>query len=175
MDYSKRKLFSQIYDQYINKIYRFIFLKVNSQEVAEDLCSETFLKGWQAFNEQNSQIKNFQAFLYRIAKNLVIDFYRENGHNRTVDINCVAGVADPKIDLEKQARDNSDIRQIGQAIANLKPDYQDVLIFRYLDDLSVPEIAEITQKSEGAIRTTLSRALKALKLEMENNKNKNKN
>ncbi|PIU15604.1 RNA polymerase subunit sigma-70, partial [bacterium (Candidatus Gribaldobacteria) CG08_land_8_20_14_0_20_39_15] len=68
-----RKKFSKIYDQYINKIYRFIFLKVNSQEIAQDLTSETFLRGWESFKEKNEEIENIQAFLYRIARNLVTD------------------------------------------------------------------------------------------------------
>ncbi len=58
-----RKIFSKIYDQYINKIYRFVFLKVSSQEIAEDLTSETFLKTWESF-KNGTRIENPQAFLF---------------------------------------------------------------------------------------------------------------
>jgi len=69
-----RREFSKIYDQCIDKIYRFIFLKVNSKEIAQDLCSETFLKGWETY-KKNTKIENPSAFLYRIASILVIDYF----------------------------------------------------------------------------------------------------
>ncbi len=82
-----KKTFSAIYDKYINKIYRFVFIKVNSQEIAEDLTSETFLRGWEAYkkasNPHRQKIDNPSAFLYQIARNLVIDQYREKGRFQT--------------------------------------------------------------------------------------------
>jgi len=159
-----RKIFSKLFDQYIDKIYRFIFLKVNSPEIAQDLCSETFLRGWRAFKNQNPEekIDNPPAFLYQIARNLVIDHYREKGKAQIVSAEHTR-IIDPRVDLEKRAYLNSDFEQVRATLVNLKEDYQDVIIYRYLDDLSVPEIAKILDKSEEAVRVTLHRALKALK------------
>jgi RNA polymerase sigma-70 factor (ECF subfamily) len=84
-----RKEFSKLYDKYIAKIYRFIYLKVNSEEIAQDLCSETFLKGWQAFKNSQNKIENPSAFLYRIARNLVTDYYREKGRTQVVSAEYV--------------------------------------------------------------------------------------
>ncbi|MBZ9572257.1 RNA polymerase sigma factor [Patescibacteria group bacterium] len=158
---NSRKIFSKIYDEYINKIYRFIFLKVSSQEIAEDLCSETFLRGWRAFKNQR-EIENPPAFLYQIARNLIVDFYRERDKARIVSTENIR-IIDPRVNLEEEAYLNSDLKQIRLVLANLKEDYQDVIIYRYLDDLSIPEIAKILDKSEGAVRVMLHRALKALK------------
>lgn len=158
-----KKEFSKIYDKYINKIYRFIFLKVSSEEIAQDLCSETFLKGWKAFQNQN--IENIQAFLYRIARNLVIDHYRQKGRTQIVSIEYTQ-IIDPQLGLEEKMNLNLEIEQIKITLANLKEDYQNVIIWRYLDDLSMPEIAKMLDKSEQTTRVTLHRAIKALKNEI---------
>jgi len=155
-----RKDFSEIYDKYIEKIYRFIFLKVNSQDIAEDLTSETFLRVFESFKTNN--IENPQAFLYRVARNLVTDHYREKGRTQVVSADYVS-VVDPEENLEKKAILNSDMDNIRTALASLKREYQDVIIYHYLDELSIPEIAKIMEKSEGTVRVTLHRALRALR------------
>lgn len=161
---NQRKIFSSIYDEYVNKIYRFIFIKVSSQEIAEDLCSETFLRGWQVFKERKD-IENPPAFLYQIARNLVIDHYREKGKAKIVSAEY-SQITDPKANLEEKAISSSDLDNIRTALVSLKEEYQDVIIWHYLDDLSSPEIAKILDKSEGAVRVMLHRALKALKGEI---------
>jgi len=162
-----RENFSQIYDQCVDKIYRFIFLKVSSQEIAEDLCSETFLKGWQSFKDNNKEIKNPQAFLYQIARNLIVDHYREKGRTQIVSADCVP-ITDPKIDLEGNALLESDLNEIKAVLVNLKEEYQEVVIWHYIEDLTIPEIAKMLNKKEGTVRVLLHRALKSLKKEVEN-------
>ena len=157
--------FSKIYDQYINKIYRFIFLKVNSQEIAEDLTSETFLRGWRTFREEEKEINNPPAFLYQIARNLVIDFYREKGKAQIISTEY-AQIYDFRENPEERALLSSDMEMVKRAIGNLKEDYQTAVICYYLDDLSAPEIAKIMNKPEGTVRVMLHRALKSLKGEL---------
>ena len=160
-----RKAFSKIYDRYIDKIYRFIFLKVNSQEIAQDLCSETFLRGWEAF--KNEEIENIQAFLYQIARNLVTDHYREKGKAKVISAEYWE-VTDPRQNLEEKSLLKSDFDNIRMALASLKEDYQDVIIWHYLDDLPIPEVAKLLGRTEEATRVLLHRALKALKNELHN-------
>ena len=162
-----RKAFSKIYDQYIEKIYRFIFLKVNSQEIAQDLCSETFLRGWQTFKEKNEEIENIQAFLYQIARNLVTDHYREKGKAKVVSAEF-APIIDPRQNLEEKAMLTSDVNIIRLALVSLKEEYQNVIIWHYLDDLPIQEVAKMMDKTEEATRVLLHRALKALKNELHN-------
>ena len=162
---NSRKIFSKIYDQYIDKIYRFIFIKVNSQEIAEDLCSETFLRGWKVFKEGKDKIKNPPSFLYRIARNLVTDYYREKGRANVISAEY-AQIIDPRPNFEEKALLGSDLDTVRLALNNIKEDYQTVIIWYYLDDLSVPEIAKIIDKSEGTTRVMLHRALKSLRNEL---------
>jgi RNA polymerase sigma-70 factor, ECF subfamily len=162
---NKRKEFSKIYDQCINKIYRFIFLKVNSQEITQDLCSETFLKGWEAY-KNNPNIENPSAFLYRIARNLVTDYYREKGRAQFVSPETVP-IIDPNPGLEEKSAFNSDLDQVKAVLADLKEDYQNVIIWHYLDDLPIAKVAKMLNKTEEATRVTLHRALKSLRNEID--------
>jgi len=158
--------FSQIYDQYIDKIYRFVFLKVDSQEVAQDITSETFLRFWQYL--QNPQrknpngIKNYQAFLYQIARNLVIDYYRQKGKFQIISPEKI-NVLDPNQNLEEKFAFKDDLEKIRLALKDLNDDYQNVIIWHYLDDLSISDVARMLNRTEQATRVLLFRALKALR------------
>lgn len=156
----KRKEFSAIYDKYIEKIYRFVYLKVSSKEVAQDLSSEAFIRGWEMFNRE--KIDNPQAFLYRIARNLVIDHYREKGRTKFVSVDDLP-IIDPSASLEDKMAQKSEIEQIKTRIADLKDDYQNVIIWHYLDDLPIGEVARLLDRSEDATRVLLHRALDSLK------------
>ena len=158
-----KKEFGKIYDQYIEKIYRFVFLKVSSQDIAQDICSETFLKGWESFKTQ--KIDNPQAFLYRIARNLVIDHYREKGRTNIVSAEYTL-IPDPRANFEEKIALDSDLDQVKKAMSRLSDDYQNVVVLRYLEDLPISEIAKALDKTEDATRVTLHRALKALKKEV---------
>lgn len=162
-----KKEFGRIYDKYIDKIYRFIFLKIGSKEIAQDLTSDTFLKGWKAFQraqdpKNDYQIENTQAFLYQIARNSIADHYKEKDRVKIVSIGERV-ITDFSVDLEQKAILSSDMNTIKLALNNLNEDYQNVIIWRYLDDFSTAEVAQMMNKSEQATRVLLHRALKSLK------------
>ena len=160
MDNSQKK-FSKIYDQYISRIYRFVFLRVNSREIAQDLTSETFTRAWDKFKgDSGSKVKNWLGFLYQIARNLVTDFYREKGK---VQIISASYVADPAMGLEEKAFLSSEVDQVKAVLSELGQEQQEVIIWRYLDGLSNKEIAKILDKPEGTVRVIIHRALKEVK------------
>ncbi|MBI2123914.1 MAG: sigma-70 family RNA polymerase sigma factor [Candidatus Wildermuthbacteria bacterium] len=158
--------FSKIYDQYVAKIYRFIYLKVSSQEVAEDLSSEVFMRTWETYRAQaqnpKPKIQNIQAYLYQVARNIVADHYRAR-KIRIVSVEETVDIVDSAMALEDQALVNMEMDRIQKALATIQDDYQNLIIWRYLDELSVPEIMQITGKSEDNIRVGIHRALQALK------------
>ena len=162
---NKHKEFSKIYDKQIDKIYRFIYLKVSSEEIAQDICSETFLRGWKRFQVKSSKIENIQAFLYQIARNLIADHYREKGNVQIVPPESIV-IIDSKQNLEKNAILTSDIDGVKKALTNLKDDYQNVIIWHYLNDLSISEIAELLGRTKVSTRVLLHRALKALRKQL---------
>ena len=157
--------FGEIYDQYVVKIYRFIVLKVDSQEVAEDLCSEVFTRVFQEFQKQ--EIQNMQAFLYQVARHIIADYYRDRASFRIVRIEEAEGLVAREHSLLEKAATLSEIEEVKQALANLRDEYQNLIIWRYLDELSIPEIAQLEGKSEGSVRVSLHRAMEALRGKLE--------
>ena len=158
-----REQFSQIYDQYIDKIYRFIYLKVDSQETAEDITSKVFVKGWEAYQKQGAGIENPSAFLYQIARNAVVDYYRERGRTKTVSSEVLPEIVDLGQNAQDKAILSADIENVKKAIKQLKQEHQDIIIWHYLEDMPISEIAVLVGKPEGTVRVMLHRGLKELK------------
>ena len=166
MDKAAEK-FSKIYDSCAEKIYRFVFLRVNSKELAQDLTSETFSKGWESFKENPQGIENPRAFLYKIARNLVADHYRRDSKMQTVSPDSVENqLADTKVDFEQKAVLASDMETVRAALASLNEDYQNAIVWRYLDDLSMKEVSHLLDRSEEATRVLLHRAMKELRTKL---------
>ncbi len=158
-----REQFSQIYDEYIEKIYRFVYLKVNSQEIAEDITSKVFMRGWESYQKKGFEIENPRAFLYQIARNSVVDFYRERGRANTVSSEFLPEMIDSGDDVYEKAVLNADISIVKASIQKLKQEHQDIIIWHYLDDMPIAEIAKMTGKPAGTVRVMLHRGLKELK------------
>ena len=161
----KKRQFVKLYDQYAPRIYRFIYLKVNSPQDSEDLTSEAFFRFWQNLANKKEKIDNPSALLYRIANNLVTDFYRKKSRTELItdpEENVLTKIPD-KTDLNEKMSLDSDMVRIRKALAKLKGEHQNIIIWRYLDDFSPKEIAQILEKPEGTVRALLHRALRALK------------
>ncbi|MEK7664479.1 MAG: sigma-70 family RNA polymerase sigma factor [Patescibacteria group bacterium] len=163
---SPSEQFSLIYDQYVEKIYRFVYLKVNSQEIAQDITSKVFLNGWGSYQKGPENIKNTGAFLYQIARNMVTDHYREKSKTKMVSTDFIGQIADNRTNLHERAVLGSDVEMVRSAMQNLKKGYQDVLIWYYLEDMPIEEICGILNKSNGAVRIMIHRGLNALKGEL---------
>ncbi|MEA3293174.1 MAG: sigma-70 family RNA polymerase sigma factor [Patescibacteria group bacterium] len=169
MNKKKQKEFNKIYNKHIKKIYRFVYFKVDSQETAEDLTSEAFSRAWKSFSQPDKDIKNINAFLYKIAHNLISDFYRAKAQIKIIAIDDCPDIIDNNMSLEDKILLDSDIQTIRIALPSIKADYQNVIIWRYINDLSISDISKILEKSKQATRVMLHRALKALRKAMENN------
>ena len=157
--------FGKIYDQYVERIYRFIVLKVETQEVAEDLCSEVFLRVFGEF--QKDSIENIQAFLYQVARYIIADHYRQRASMKIVSIEGIEELFEEN-SLFDGVVVRSDMEEVRRAIGLLRDEYQNLIIWRYLDELSIPEIAKIIGKTEGSVRVGVHSALGALKAHLPN-------
>lgn len=156
--------YAKLYDTYVHQIYRFVYFKVSSHEEAEDITSEVFLKAWNYIQEKK-EVNSFSGLLYRIARNCVIDLYRRKSKAaESLDDQMEVGLE--KGDGGKwfaEITNKLEAEKVIHALKKLKQEYQEVLTFRYVDELEIEEIAEITGKGKIAIRVTLHRALKKLK------------
>lgn len=155
--------FAKIYDFYHEKIYRYVYLKVPTQQDAEDITADTFLRVWQHVQEKRA-VRALQAFLYQIARNLIVDFYRRRGGVVDSIDEYEAVVADrTDLSLEEKMMLKSDIAQVERAIRQLKDVYRDVIILHYLNDVSLKDVARLIEKSAGNTRVLLHRAVKTLR------------
>lgn len=158
------KEFLALYDQYSDAMFRFMLFKVSNRETAWDLTQECFLKTWQYAANGRKAITNQKAFLYTIARNLVIDHWRAKTKHATVDIEAALHVIDDGNDVHREAVVRDEARYLLRLLKNLPEESREILTLRYTDGLSFEEIAAITGKSNIAIRVHTHRALKKLRL-----------
>jgi RNA polymerase sigma-70 factor, ECF subfamily len=155
--------FGTLYDEYVEKIYRFVYLKLSSKEEAEDITSEVFLKTWNYLIERPQEnITSFSGLVYKIARNAVIDVYRQRARHKTTTMESMDEFPADATYIDA-VHMNQEIQALLRQIKKMKNEYQEVLVLRYIDDLPTKEIAEILGKSPSNVRVTLHRALKVLK------------
>lgn len=162
--------FGELYDNYAPRIYRYIYFKVATRFEAEDLTAEVFLKTWEYVHKREKRITSFQAFVYRLARNIVVDHYRsrvqQNEHNIEDDKLTNIPVPSENSSEEILIRE-TDMAAVQTALQKLKEEYREAIVLRYIEGYSIGEIAKILEKSKGAVRVTTHRAVEALKNELE--------
>ena len=162
-----KQAFVRAYDLYIDQIYRFVYFKVGSKEEAEDLTSAVFLKTWNYVQSGNAiNYKTLRSLIYKIARNAIIDHYRKTSDQKNISIDSPiseADLIDNNQDLKKQAEIASDMELVEVKLTKLKDEYREVVVLRFINELSIAEIADILDKSKGNVRVLVYRALKALR------------
>ncbi len=155
--------FEHIYEKFAQKIYVFCYFRVNSKEEAEDLAASVFVRAWD-YIVSDGKVTNIQAFLYRIASNLIIDYYRKNRGQREISIDNPKNVIEITDDADIQQKTDQGIRvkKIRNLLSQLPDTYREVIILRYLDDMSVKEISRVLKSSENNISVRLHRAIEKI-------------
>lgn len=152
--------FVYIYDAYVKKIYNFIYYKTNHKETAEDLTSKTFFKALKSINTFSLDTENFNAWIYRIARNLVIDYYRGKKDDDSIeDYFGLDSGGDIEVDIDNKAK----LEIVKKYLGKLKAEHREIIILRVWDELSYEEISEIMGKSEDSCRMMFSRVIKKLR------------
>ena len=171
--YKDKEAFLDAYEAYAEDIYRFLYFKVGGEEDARDLTSAVFVKAWGAVRDgrlkDEENYKSLRAFLYKIARNEAIDFFRAKRtttfSEASIDGQTIDVASDQ--DLAAEVALGADSEMLKRQLARLKSEYQSVLVMYYINELSVAEIASSIGKSKGNVRVTIFRALKALRELME--------
>jgi RNA polymerase sigma-70 factor (ECF subfamily) len=169
-----QEAFIEAYDRYVDRIYRFIFYKISDGVEAQDLTSAVFLKAWNHI-QQNSLTdeKTLPALFYKIARTTVIDHYRKTSNENKTSLDSgdeTIDLPDAKQDLNSKLELASDLELVNEKLLELKDEYKEVIILRYIDELSIGEIAAVLDKKKGNVRILLFRAIKALKELVNDNK-----
>jgi len=155
--------YGQLYDAYIDRVYRFIFFRVSNESTAEDLTSQVFLKAWQNISRYRPR-GPFLAWLYTIARNTVIDHYRTT--KRTVPIEEAAPIAAPNNNLDELVEFKSEMTSLQESLQYLTEEQREVVILKFIAEYDTNQIARKMGKTEGAIRALQMRALQTLAKEM---------
>lgn len=162
-----KEAFVKVYDEHVADIHRFVYFKIGRRDEADDLTSIIFLKAWNHIqNKTLEDAKTLRALLYKIARNAIVDYFRDQSRPGAISlddednpVDVAADQADPGMQMD-EARE---MEQIRQKLPLLKEEYREMIIMRFINDLSLDEIAEITGKNKGAVRVSLHRALNALR------------
>ena len=162
--------FGELYERYAPSIFRFLYAHLSDRLDAEDLTEEVFLRTWRSLGGYKEKGLPFRAFLYRIAHNLLVDFYRSSKRTLLVEDADENILRDEQAESGTLAAANLEHQELRQTLQNLRADYQTVLVARFLADMSPDETASLMGKSVGAVRVLQHRALLALRKLIEKQK-----
>lgn len=147
---------SALYDRYAPELYRYIYHRLGAKHLAEDLTAEVFVRVLKLKRAPDE----WRAYLYRIAHNLVIDSLRKHPH---ILEQADETIADDRNDPVERAEISDEQRRLRQAIARLTPEQQQVVVLKFIEEMSNAEVARILDKPEGAIKALQHRALTNLR------------
>lgn len=154
-----REAFGKLYQYYVDALYRYAFFRVGQKkEVAEDVVADTFTKTWEKLD--TFKTGSFQAWIYMILKNTLVDYYRKESK---IQVGLDEEKADERDQLEEKVLRSLECQEAVAAIKMLTEDQQEVLLLKFVEDMSNKEIADVTGKNEAAIRALQHRGLEQLR------------
>jgi RNA polymerase sigma-70 factor (ECF subfamily) len=157
--------FGELYDRYVDQVYRYIAYRVGSSQLAEDLTSETFLRALRRIGSFTWQGRDVGAWFVTIARNLIADHYKSGRYRlelTTDDVSESAGKAPTISGPEAEVLEAMQNKVLLEAIKKLNAEQQECIVLRFLQSLSVSETAQIMGKNEGAIKALQYRAIRTL-------------
>ena len=154
--------FGLLYDKHVDAIYRYVYYRVRDDAEAEDLTSDVFMRALKAMPRYEPR-QAFLAWLYRIARNAVIDRARRGNRQVSYEDALEHPTPDQIVVPDEQVLAHSDNETLRGALAKLTPLQQEVIVLRFLEGYSTEEIAKIVGKREGTVRGIQFRAIGTLR------------
>jgi len=152
---------ASLYDEYFGKIAHYAFVRLNNRAAAEDIAGEVFLKALISLGSYKERGIPMQAWLFKIAHNLLVDHKRKEFKRETVPIDGVEVPADA--DVQKAAETALEIERVSTALDRLTPEQRRVIELRFFGGLTSEETGKVLNKKGGAVREMQSAALKTLR------------
>jgi RNA polymerase sigma-70 factor (ECF subfamily) len=153
------RAFGDLYRIYLDRIYRYVFYQVNDRMTAEDITEDVFMKAWKAIGSCKGKEKTFSAWLYRIARNHLINTLRSMKKCRSIEEDNLVEVIDSKVKVEAEI----EYQELLKKISCLPKNQRQIIILKFVEGLDNREIGKIVGKNEGAIRVSQMRALATLR------------
>ena len=154
--------FLEAYNAHIDAIFRYCFFRLGDREKALDLSQDTFMKTW-SYMRRDATILNIKAFLYKTASNLVIDEYRRRKPNDSLETMHEETGFEPSLDLTSSLIDRIDGAEAINLINKIPEPYSGAVFMRFVEELSLSEIAEITGQTENTVAVQVHRGIAKLK------------
>jgi RNA polymerase sigma-70 factor (ECF subfamily) len=152
---------AEIYDSYAEPIYGYLYRYLGNSELAEDLTSEVFLRLLQVLGTSRAPRDRLRGWLYRVAHNLAMDWFRQQAKGTAIPLNEeLAADGGSSLDSLQERQIHQRLRQ---AISQLTPSQQQVILLRFGEGLKLGEIGQILGKSEGSVKLIQHRAIKRLR------------
>jgi len=159
--------FGELYERYMPKIYNYVFYRTGNQQDAEDLTARVFFRALSHIGNYVDRGLPFQAWLYRIAHNLVANFHRDQGRRKIIALDEYVAHTLKSEAPDKLAEAMEENEQLLAAIRNLPAERQQLLLLKFIDQLSNAEIGDIMGRTEGAIKSLYHRTLLQLRDDMQ--------
>jgi RNA polymerase sigma-70 factor, ECF subfamily len=157
--------FGCLYRRYVDPIYRYLFARLGESKEAEDLTEDVFYRSFLALGTYRERGWSFSAFLYQVAKNVLVDYYRRQ--RPEVDIESPEPAVENLRPLDERVIRDEQIRDMRQAMEEIPPNYREVIILRIILAMPTAVVANWMNLTEGATRVLLHRALAALRGRMQ--------
>jgi RNA polymerase sigma-70 factor (ECF subfamily) len=157
--------FGELYDRYVDVVYRFISYRVGSRQLAEDLTSETFLRALRRISSFTWQGRDVGAWFVTIARNLVADHYKSSRYRLEVttdDVSESGARLDSAASPEGAVIESMTNKVLLEAVRQLNAEQQECIALRFLQGMSVAETAKVMGKNDGAIKALQYRAIRSL-------------
>ena len=152
---------AEVYDRYSQRIYNYLYHRLGNANVAEDLTATVFVRMLEAIRTSKAWRTSFSGWLYRIAHNLVVDYFRSGRQDKQVELDDWSIESDEHPDEE--AERSLAGQKLRQAIGLLTDEQRLVITLKFLEGMSNAEVAVLVGKSEGAIKSLQFRGLAALR------------
>jgi len=157
--------FGRLYERYVDQLYRYVRSRVGEEKDAEDLTETVFIRSFEALAKYEDRGHPYSAFLYQVARNVLVDHYRAAVDEQPLE--NASPLADPAPEPERSVEQQQEILLVQRAMQSLPDDYQEVIRLRVLLALPTATASAWLDRSEGAVRVLLYRALKALRRQVE--------
>jgi len=158
---NKEAELAALYESYYDRIARYAFVRLGNQADAEDLTSAVFLRALESLDSYRERGVPMQAWLFRIAHNLIVDHFRKSAKQKTISIDTVSVKAET--DTEEQAMAGLEVARIIKALGRLTESQRKVIELRFFGELTSEEAGHVLNKRAGAVRELQSAAIKALR------------
>ncbi|MEP6696266.1 MAG: sigma-70 family RNA polymerase sigma factor [Pseudonocardiales bacterium] len=154
--------FGQLYDRYVNLVFRYIHFRVGSRAQAEDLTSETFTRALRRICSVSWQGRDFGAWLVTIARNLIADHYKSSRYRLEISTADMIEADQPQEGPENDVLDAMTTATLLEAVKKLNAEQQECIVLRFLQGMSVTETGQAMGKNDGAIKALQYRAVRSL-------------